>query len=237
MDITTIFRVLLELVVKFFKWLWRSFIWLFLLMFALDILSKQLIKNLLNVGANISLIDGFLSINYVQNNGMAFGIEFGNDVANTVFFIAISIIGFLLIAGFMIYYYRKKKLYGVGLAAASLMLSGTFGNLIDRSFYVSTNAATGETYHYVVDFIGFDFGSYSFPRFNVADSCLVIGTIMLIIWLIVEDIKMNKVKKKVDEAVQLTNDLSNDSSGDAIIKDETNTDSSVIDDANKTKNE
>lgn len=205
-------------------------------MFALDILSKQLIKNLLEVGTNISLIDGFLSINYVQNNGMAFGIEFGNDVANTVFFIAISIIGFLLIAGCMIYYYKKKKLYGVGLAAASLMLSGTFGNLIDRSFYVDTNA-NGETYHYVVDFIGFDFGSYSFPRFNVADSCLVIGTIMLIIWLIVEDVKMNRAKKKVDESIQLTNDLSNDSSSDVQIKNENNTDSSVIDDANKIKNE
>lgn len=205
-------------------------------MFALDILSKQLIKNLLEVGTNISLIDGFLSINYVQNNGMAFGIEFGNDVANTVFFIAISVIGFILIAGCMIYYYKKKKLYGVGLAAASLMLSGTFGNLIDRSFYVDTNA-NGETYHYVVDFIGFDFGSYSFPRFNVADSCLVIGTIMLIIWLIVEDVKMNRAKKKVDESIQLTNDLSNDSSSDVQIKNENNTDSSVIDDANKIKNE
>ncbi|MNJ64387.1 Lipoprotein signal peptidase [compost metagenome] len=48
--------------------------------------------------------------------------------------------------------------------ALSLVLGGTFGNFIDRLL-------TGE----VVDFLQFNFGSYTFPIFNVADSCIVIG--------------------------------------------------------------
>ena len=51
----------------------------------------------------------------------------------------------------------------------SLLFAGAIGNLIDRF-----------RLHYVVDFIRFDFGSYTFPIFNVADICAVLGTFMLI---------------------------------------------------------
>ena len=50
-----------------------------------------------------------------------------------------------------------------------------------------------------MDFIAFDFGSYSFPRFNIADSCLVIGVIMLLIYFIIEEIKDAKKRRALLE--------------------------------------
>ncbi len=201
MSISAIFSLLGELCQKFFKWLWKSFAWLFLLMFVIDITTKQLIKNFMNVGDEIILIPNFLSIHYVENNGMAFGLNFGDDLANTIFFISISIIGFIIIAGCMIYY--RKKIHGVGLASGMLMLSGCFGNLIDRAFYTGQTPSTINQ-HVVVDWIGFFGSDPGFARFNIADSCLVIGTIMLIIWLFVEEFKANKQKKLQQEKISLT---------------------------------
>ena len=43
-----------------------------------------------------------------------------------------------------------------------------------------------------MDWIAFDFGNYQFYRFNIADSCLVIGTIMLIVYLVLDETKDNK---------------------------------------------
>ncbi len=188
MDFKAILRLSKELAIKFLKWFWYSFAWLFVLMFIIDIVSKQLVKNLMTVGQEIVLIPNFLSIHYVQNNGMAFGIDFDSQTVNTVFFICVSIIGFILIAGVM--YYYRKQMNRITYASGMLMLAGCFGNLIDRAFYVDELGN-----HYVVDFIGF-FGSNGFARFNVADSCLVIGVIMLMVYFIVTEVKDYRKKYK-----------------------------------------
>lgn len=235
MSISAIFSLLGELTQKFFKWLWKSFAWLFLLMFVIDIMTKQLIKNFLNVGDEIILIPNFLSIHYVENNGMAFGLEFGDDLANTIFFISISIIGFIIIASCMIYY--RKKLHGVGLASGMLMLSGCFGNLIDRAFYTGQTPSTAGK-HVVVDWIGFFGNDPGFARFNIADSCLVVGTIMLIIWLFVEEYKINKQKKLQQEKISLTNDSKINQKEIKPTADENNKEDVVIkDDQKENKNE
>lgn len=181
-----------ENIIKSLKWFFFSYIWLAIVLFILDIVTKTIVKENMKVGQNIWLIPNFLSINYVQNNGMGFGIEFGNVMANTIIFILVSLIG--AIALIIITWKFWKKLTGVSKAALMLMICGTIGNLIDRSFYIE---ADGQ--HFVVDWIGFTFGSYNFPRFNVADSCLTIGTIMLIVFLFVVDIKSELKKKKQEQ--------------------------------------
>ena len=177
-----------ENLLKFFF----SFTWLAVLLFVIDIVSKQIVKNNMYVGQEIWLIPSFLEIHYVQNNGMAFGINFNDVSTNTIVFILISVIG--LIALTFIYIKNYKKFSSVAKAALMLMISGTFGNLIDRAFYVEPT--TGE--HFVVDFIGF-FGTNGFPRFNIADSCLVIGVFMLMIYFIVDEIKNDARLKKEEK--------------------------------------
>jgi signal peptidase II len=178
-----------------------SFVWLAVLMFIIDIVSKQIVLNTMEVGQSIQLIPNFLSINYVINDGMAFGIDFRNAVLNRVMFAVISLIGAIILIGVFSYKYSTKtKLVKISLM---LMISGCIGNLIDRAFYSAEYL--GYTTNGVVDFIGFRFGNYDFPRFNVADSCLVIGTILLIVWLLISEFKEMLVKRK-EEIAELKQD-------------------------------
>lgn len=179
-----------------------SFIWLGVVLFVIDLVSKQIIKNNMYVGQEIWLIPSFLEIHYVQNNGMAFGIDFGDALTNAIVFIAISIIGTILLVFIFVKFYKKFTL--LGRCALMLMITGTVGNLIDRAFYVDEAGN-----HYVVDFIGF-FGTNGFPRFNVADSCLVIGCIMLAIYFIIDEIKNDMKLKKEKEIKEIENKETNE---------------------------
>lgn len=190
---------------KFFKdpkpalrWFFFSFIWLAVLMFILDIVTKQIVKNTMSVGQEIVWIPNFLSIHYVQNPGMAFGIELNDPTANAIFFIAISLIGAIALIFIAVKYWKKIK--ALPKAALMLMISGTIGNLIDRAFYVNPDGS-----HFVVDWIGF-FGSDGFARFNFADASLVVGALILIVYLIVVEIKEETKKKKMLTEAKLADD-------------------------------
>ena len=174
-----------------------------LLFLVLDFISKQIVLNNMDVGQVINIIPNFFYFQYVINDGMAFGLNFnmkGWEVANKIIFITVSVIGTGIIT--WIFVKTHKKLKNLVVASLGLMLAGCVGNLIDRIFYtqsyLASHAAGVETYG-VVDFIAFDFGSYSFPRFNIADSCLVIGVIILVIYLIIEEVKDAKKRKALEE--------------------------------------
>lgn len=102
----------------------------------------------------------FFSLVNVRNQGAAFGLfsSLGNK-----FFILVS----LAAIGFIIYLLYKQRDSAVGL---TLILSGAIGNLIDRIYL-----------GYVRDFLDFYAGKYHWPAFNVADSCLTVGLIVLFI--------------------------------------------------------
>ena len=181
---------------KIFNFIFASFIWLGVLLLVVDFVSKQIVLHSMKEGQIIELIPGFLSINYVVNDGMAFGIDFReNPVLNRVMFVVISLIGAgILIPIYVVNYKKNTKLVKIALM---LMIAGCLGNLVDRAFYSASYLGTQT--NGVVDFIGFDFGSYQFPRFNVADSCLVIGTGLLMLYLIICEVKELKNKKEIQQ--------------------------------------
>lgn len=189
---------------KVFKNIFESFLWIGALLLIVDFVTKQIVLHTMYVGDEIVIIKNFFSINYVINNGMAFGLNFDITEANTdqaaltnrIIFVIISLIG----AGILSYvYYRSyKKANGWYRASLGLMLSGCLGNLIDRAFYSKDYLGHGALTSGVVDFLGFDFGSYSFPRFNIADACLVVGTIILILLLVIEEMQ-DGIKKHREE--------------------------------------
>ena len=75
------------------------------------------------------------------------------------------------------------------------MIAGAFGNLIDRAFYwPKTTGFDG-----VIDWIIFKFGSWEFAMFNIADSCLVIGIIVVIVKMVVDEIIAARDKAKRGE--------------------------------------
>ena len=103
----------------------------------------------------------FLSLTYITNTGMAFGLFQGN---NNIFLFL-----YLIILGIVLFNYDKIIVkYKVPFI---LVTAGIAGNLIDRIFL-----------KHVVDFINFSF----WPAFNIADSAICIGIIVLVIQLIKE---------------------------------------------------
>ena len=136
-------------------------------------------------GELIPVIDDILQITYIENEGMAFGISFGWGK------IFLSI--FSLVASGAISYYLVKlgRISNNNLLkfAVSLVLAGALGNAIDRNFYGVLFNKAPLFYGRVVDFILVDIPDLTFlgtkythfPVFNVADSCVTCGMILLLI--------------------------------------------------------
>ena len=153
-------------------------------MLAIDLITKLVIMNNMVVGDSIPLIKGFLHITYSQNPNAAFGMGFSDPQLNRWLYIAIALIA----TGVILFFYIKKfNKYGLYIKAClMLILTGALGNVIDRLFYAKSN-------YCVVDWI--DFCGIWGAIFNIADSCIVVGSIMLIVYLIVEEVKDYKIKK------------------------------------------
>ncbi|KID41776.1 signal peptidase II [Fructilactobacillus fructivorans] len=141
----------------------RILIWiltalLFVLLLTLDQVSKSWIRLNIPTGRDISVIPGILSLTNINNTGAAWSFLSGKSF---IFEIIAVIAVFVFL--FFIYFERNHTGYLIGL---TLMLAGTIGNLLDR-FLVGS----------VTDMIQLDF--INFPIFNVADSCVTIGVIVL----------------------------------------------------------
>lgn len=183
-----------ENIIKALKWFFFSYIWLGVLLFVIDIVSKHVALNAFGgwetfttgapKDAYGTFIPGFMSFTLTFNTGAAWGM-FGNldDVTRRVLLIGISLI---MSVAFVVFYIVKfKKLNRWYKAFLMCLAAGAIGNLIDRAFYPDGQ---------VIDFIKFDFMP-TFPVFNFADAVLVVSIIGMIIYMIVEEV-MNFVKKK-----------------------------------------
>jgi signal peptidase II len=132
-------------------------------------------------GTSIKLIGNFFRITYIENPGMAFGLQIGGKLFLSIF----TIIATLLIIYF-IYKNRNESFY-LRLSLA-FILGGAVGNLIDRIFYGFLFSYAPVFYGRVVDFFHLDvpdftvFGKifYSWPIFNVADISVTVGFIMIL---------------------------------------------------------
>ena len=146
----------------------RKFYILFLTIIPLiiDIITKNLIKSKLMLYESIPVIDGFFNIVYVLNPGAAFSfLHDMNESYRQLFFVAVTIVAIIVV----LYIFAREK-SKINLTGFALILSGAFGNLLDRIFIGK-----------VVDFLDFYYKSYHFPAFNVADSCITIGVSFIII--------------------------------------------------------
>ncbi len=134
------------------------------LLVAADQLIKWAISSELSYGGNLTVIPGFFDLVNWRNTGAAWGLFSDKTVVLSIFTgIACLILLYLMAA-------VKPKLLCVSL---SLILGGALGNLIDR-------VRLG----YVVDYLRFYVSQYEFPAFNLADSCIVIGCFLMIIFLL-----------------------------------------------------
>jgi signal peptidase II len=139
----------------------------------------------LEYGSQIPVMGDFLQITYIENPGMAFGIHFqglGKFFLSLFSIIASALIGW--------YLYKIKKANIFVKFAVTLVLAGAIGNLIDRVFYGIVFGYAPLFYGRVVDFIQVDIPDINignlnwshWPIFNVADSCVTVGIVLLLIF-------------------------------------------------------
>ena len=167
-----------------------------------DLVSKQIVIHNMKLGDSLHIIPNFFHFTYSVNDGMAFSMNFNTlgEVANQIIFISISVIGTALIS--FLFFKTYKKSTKLVSASLGLMLAGCIGNLIDRIFYSKAYLQSFDpnvSNRGVVDFIDFQFGSWHFATFNVADSCLVIGVLILIVYFIIEEVKDTKARRLREE--------------------------------------
>ncbi len=127
----------------------------------LDQLTKIAVQQWMTLHQSYPLLGEVVQFTYIRNPGAAFGITFGGRWL----YLILSIIA----CAVMIYYLaRLPASERRGRYAMLIVLGGALGNLIDRALYGA-----------VTDFIDIGAGAYRWPVFNVADSAVTIGIILL----------------------------------------------------------
>ena len=139
------------------------------LLSAFDQLTKHLAVHSLADGKVIRIIPGVLELTLVFNTGAAFGLGQGGQMLFTA-------MAFLISVGVLIWLYRSIRGAGGFLrqAALVLILAGALGNALDRI-----------RWDYVIDFIYIRL--IDFPVFNVADICVTVGCVLLLLDMVVGD--------------------------------------------------
>lgn len=130
----------------------------------IDQCSKLLVRRSLEFGEPHAVIDGWLYFTRAQNFGAAWSVLSGQRIVLVL--VTLAVIGLLVGAA--------KELASNGIAARiglGLVLGGAFGNLIDRLVFghVTDFINMGSPWHWLA----------TFPVFNIADSCLTVGAILL----------------------------------------------------------
>ena len=134
-----------------------------IILLCIDQISKLLVVNLLTKTDSITIIKNFFYLTYINNDGAAFSILVGKRI----FLILIAV----LVIVMLISYIKKNNIQNkLELVSISLIIGGSLGNLMDR-------VVRG----YVIDFLDFKLFNYNFPIFNLADTFIVIGVILLLL--------------------------------------------------------
>ena len=176
-----------EKLIKGLKWFFQSFIWLFIVMLTIDIVTKQIVMHSgLQPNAGEYIDWGFVHIGYVLNYNAAFGLGTNNHLASRILYLVIAS---LVTIGLIVYLIIKRKETKLFVRASLiLVITGAIGNMIDRIFYAPEYA--------VVDWI--DFYWFWGYNFNIADSCIVVAAFMLIIYVIVLEVKDVIARRKAE---------------------------------------
>ncbi len=143
------------------KWLWLSVIAV-----ALDQATKLLLVDSMQLYESIALVPGF-NLVHVRNTGAAFSFLSEAGGWQRWFFAGLAIIISIVLTVWLARLKSNEVLLAVAL---SLVLGGAIGNLIDRV-----------AYGYVIDFLDFYYNSWHWPAFNVADSAITLGVVLMLL--------------------------------------------------------
>lgn len=152
---------------------------IFLLVFfvGLDQWTKWAIDNSMKPQEVIEIIPGLFNLHYVFNEGAGFSMLEGVGMP---FFVILTIV----CLGFMVYYFYEAKDLRIQLSLA-VIAAGAIGNMLDRMLL-----------GHVRDFFSVYIFGWPFPIFNVADICITVGFVLLIISFLLEERKNKRAAKQ-----------------------------------------
>lgn len=138
----------------------------------LDRLSKIAVAKHITMGSGKVIIPNVFRITHVLNTGAAFSMfaESASPLAVRIGLIIFSVLAALAVLFMLVRYGKHWSAASVGFA---LVLGGAIGNLYDRAVL-----------HYVIDFLEVHIGTYHWPDFNVADSAISVGAVLLLVEMI-----------------------------------------------------
>jgi signal peptidase II len=142
-----------------------SWLWLAVLVLVLDQLTKLAVVQAMALHDAIP-ITGFFNLVRAHNTGAAFSLLADQPGWQRLFFLAVGLIA----SGIILHLLRKTRGRPLFCFALALILGGALGNVIDRA-----------AYGHVVDFLDFYLGDWHWPAFNVADSGITVGAVLLIL--------------------------------------------------------
>ena len=134
----------------------------------LDQATKALVRANLPLHESLTVIPGFFDLTHVRNTGAAFGMLNSVDFAyKPVIMVLVALIALGAVASYALTLPSTQQIARYGLA---LILGGAVGNLIDRA-----------TVGYVIDFVDVYWRGVHFWAFNVADSAITVGVVLMLL--------------------------------------------------------
>jgi signal peptidase II len=157
-----------------------------LIIVVLDQITKLLIKSSMTLNQSIPVLGDFLRFTYIENTGMAFGIQFGEKTFFTLFAIIASIL-------ILFYLFKMKGEHFLARLSVAMILGGAIGNLVDRVIRGGVvDFIDGEFFDIHIPsfkFLSLTFPGYDmerWPVYNIADMAVTAGMIVLLIFIAID---------------------------------------------------
>ncbi|GGC73284.1 lipoprotein signal peptidase [Pedobacter quisquiliarum] len=195
----------------------KPFLVIFLVLL-IDQVSKIWIKTNMSMGQEFNILGDWFIIHYTENNGMAFGLEFGGEFGK----LALSLFRIAAVGGigYGLHYLIRHKYHRGLILNVALIFAGALGNIIDSVFYGVIWNYAGLFHGRVVDMLYFPIMEGVFPQwvpiwggedyiffrpvFNVADAAISVGVIIIMIF------QNHYFKEEVVEEIGINNEIVED---------------------------
>jgi len=195
----------------------KPLIVIFLVLLA-DQLIKTWVKTHMYLGQEFHIIGKWCIIHFTENNGMAFGMEFGGEFGK----LALSLFRIAAVGGigYGLHYLIKHKYHRGLISNVALIFSGALGNIIDSVFYGKIYGYESWFHGRVVDMFYFPIAEGHFPSwlpiwggeefvffrpvFNLADAAISVGVILILIF------QKNYFKEDVKDDVSINSEIVED---------------------------
>ncbi|MET0103879.1 MAG: signal peptidase II [Sedimenticola sp.] len=143
------------------RWLWLSAI-----VIGLDQVSKQLVESSLMLYEAVPVMP-FFNLTLAYNEGAAFSFLSDQGGWQRWFFSGLALLVSIILVIWISRLQQRERLIAIAL---SLIVGGAIGNLIDRVLY-----------GHVIDFLDLYYGQWHWPAFNIADSAIFVGVVLMLL--------------------------------------------------------